>query len=147
MAIHNATGCVVPLKWLFLDSHSTVDLIANPNILVNIRNMQGENAIRVHCNSGVKIVDQVGDLPGYKTVWYKPINIANILSMSRSAKKFRVVFDSKRRNGFKMVFPDREVRFQISPNGLYYFYATYRENSLLIIKTVSENREGLTQRD
>ena len=38
-------------------------------------------------------MDRFGDLPGYGTVWYEPIGIANILSMSRATKKFRVVFD------------------------------------------------------
>ena len=45
-----------------------------------------------------------------------------------------------------MVLLDREVRFQISPNGLYYFGAADRENSVLLLNTVSENQEGFTQR-
>ena len=83
---------VVPLTWLLIVSQLTVDLIANPNMLLNIRKVRGEDAIRVHFNSGVKIVDRVGDLPGYGTVWYEPTGIANTLSMSRETKKFWVVF-------------------------------------------------------
>ena len=45
-----------------------------------------------------------------------------------------------------MVLPDREVRFQLSPNGLYYFNAADRENSVLLINKVSNNREGFTRR-
>ena len=45
-----------------------------------------------------------------------------------------------------MVLPDREVIFQLSPNGLYYFDAADRENIVLILNTVSENREGFTRR-
>ena len=41
--------------------------------------MWGKDTILVHCNSAVNIVDRVGDLPGYRTVWYKPIGIANTL--------------------------------------------------------------------
>ena len=98
MAIHNATGRAVPLTWLLLGSQSTVDLIANPKMMVNIRKVRGEDDIWVQCNSGVKIVDRVGDLPGYGTVCYEPTGIANILSMSRVTKKFRVIFDSEGRN-------------------------------------------------
>ena len=58
-----------------------VELIATPKMPLNIREVRGEDAIRVHCNSGVKIVDRVGDLTGYGTIWYKTIGIANILSM------------------------------------------------------------------
>ena len=93
--MHNATGRAVPFKWLLLDSKSTVDLIANPIMLMNIRKVQCKDAIRVHCNSGVKVVDRVSDLPGYGNVWYEPTGVANILSMLRATKKFRVIFNSE----------------------------------------------------
>ena len=48
VAIHNATGQAVPLTWILLNSQSTVDLIANPKMLLNIRKVWGEYAIRVH---------------------------------------------------------------------------------------------------
>ena len=47
MAIHNTTGCAVPLTWLLLDSQSTVDLIVNVKILVKIRKVRDEYTIRV----------------------------------------------------------------------------------------------------
>ena len=61
--------------------------------------------------------------------------------MSRVTKKLPVIFDSEGGKFFRMVLPDREVRFQLSSNGLYYFYAVYRENSVLLLNMVSENRE------
>ena len=62
-------------------------------------------------------MDRVGDLTSYVTVWYKPTGITNILSMSRATKQIRVVFDSEGGNIFRMVLPDREVIFQLIPNG------------------------------
>ena len=62
--MHNTTGLAVPLTWLLLNSQLTVDLIANEEMLVNIRTVRGKDTIRVHCNSRVKIVDRVGDLLG-----------------------------------------------------------------------------------
>ena len=82
--MHNAPGRAVPLTWILLESQLTVDLIANPKILINIRKVQGKDAIRVHCNSRVKILDRVGDLPVYGTVLYKLTGITNIFSMSRA---------------------------------------------------------------
>ena len=107
MPMHNATGRAVPLTWILLDSQSTVDLIANPKMLLNITKERGKDAIWVHCNSGVKIVDRVGDLPGYGTIWYEPTGIANILSMSKATKTFRIIFDSEGRIFFIMVLPNR----------------------------------------
>ena len=65
MARHNATGRAVPLILILFDSQLMVDLIANPKMLVNIRKVRVEDAIWVHCNRGGKIVDRVGDIPGY----------------------------------------------------------------------------------
>ena len=124
VAMNKSTGRAVPLTWLLIDIQLTVDLVANPKILVNVSKVRGEDAITVHCNSWVNIVDRVSDLPGYRTVWYEQTGIANILSMSRATNKFRVVFDSEGRNFSRIVLPDREVRFQLSPNGVYYFDAT-----------------------
>ena len=60
--------------------------------------------------------------------------------------KFRVIFDSEGRNFSRMVLPDRVMKFQLSTNRLYYFDAADRENSLLLLNTVPDNREGFTHR-
>ena len=39
------------------------------------------------------------------------------------------------------------MRFQLSPNGIYYSNAADRENIVLLLNTVSKNREGFTRRD
>ena len=64
VVMHNNTGQSVPLTWLLLDSQSTMDLISNPRMLLNIRRVQSKDGIRVHCNSGVKVVDRIGELSG-----------------------------------------------------------------------------------
>ena len=87
LAINNATGRAVPLTCIFLDSQSTVDLIVNPKMVVKIRKVRGDDAIQIYCNSRVKIVDRVGDLAVYGSVWYEPTGIINILLMSRETKK------------------------------------------------------------
>ena len=46
-----------------------------------------------------------------------------------------------------MVPPDRKKKFQLSPNGLYYFDAMDRENIVLLLNTVPDNREGFTRRE
>ena len=145
--MRNNTGQEVPLTWLLLDSQSTVELIDNSRMLLNIRRVRSEDAIRVHCNSGVKVMDKIGELPGYGTVWYEPTGIANILSMSREANKSRAIFDSEGGNIFRMVLPDKEVKFQLSTNGLYYFDAVDRENGVLLLNTVSKNREVFTRKE
>ena len=67
--------------------------------------------------------------------------------MSRAMKKFRVVFNSEGGNFFRVVLLDREVRFQLSPNGIFYFNAADRENRIILLNTFSDNREGFTRRE
>ena len=55
VALHNSTGRILPLTWLLLNSQSTLDLIANEDMLVNTRTVRGKDAIWVHCNSGGKL--------------------------------------------------------------------------------------------
>ena len=74
---------------LILDNQLAVDLIVNPKMLVNTRTVRYEDAIWFHCNSGAKVLNQVGKLPGYENVWYKPTWIDNILSMPRVNMKCR----------------------------------------------------------
>ena len=106
-------------------------------MLVNIRKVRGEDAIRLHCNSSVKIMGRVGNLPGYGTVWYELTGIANFLLMLRTTNKFRVVFDRKGGNCFRMVLPERGVGFKLSPNGIYNFNVRDREIIVLLLNTVS----------
>ena len=145
--LNNSTGRAVPLTCLLLDSQSIVDLIINIKMLENIGTVWGGDAIRVHCNSGVKSFNRIANLPRYRTVWYKLTGISNILSMSRATKTFQGVFDSEGEKIFRMVLPDRELKFQLTPNRIYYFDAVEREISVLLINTVLENREGFERRE
>ena len=56
-----------------------------------------------------------------------------------------MVLDREGEKFFRMVLLVREVRFQLIPNGIYYFDTVDRENIVLLINTVLENRKGFTQ--
>jgi hypothetical protein len=60
-------------------------------------------------------------LPGYGPVWYDPIGIANIVSLSRVREKYHVSFNSDQ-NIFVVTKPDGTVyEFKQSESGLYYY--------------------------
>ena len=61
--------------------------------------------------------------------------------MSRVKRKYQVVFICEGRNYFRMVLPDREIRFQLIPNRLYYFNAIDWENTVLFFNMVTDNME------
>ena len=65
--------------WLLLDSQSTVDVICNQKLPKNIRKSDGY--ITIHCNAVSKRVEMIGDILGYRKVWFDGSDIANLLSL------------------------------------------------------------------
>jgi len=82
----------IPDSWILLDSQSTVNVFKNRKLLKNIRD--AKKALSLHCNAGIAMVNKIGDLPGYGTVWFYEDGIANILSLNNLKKKYRVTYDS-----------------------------------------------------
>ena len=91
----NKNKCRVPVNWLLLDIQSTVDVICNPRIVKNIWKCPGGGSVTIHCNAGTRKVKMVADLKNYGIVWFDQGAIANILSLTRVARQFRVSFESK----------------------------------------------------
>ena len=114
---HKSNG-MVNKNYLLLDNQSTVNQIANPSILKNIR--KSSKPIKIHCNAGMSKTDLEGELGGM-TVYHNPNGIANVLSLKSVAEKHRVTYDSWDRNGvFKVHTKDGVVEFKPSERGLHY---------------------------
>ena len=94
-AARNKNKLRVPVNWLLLDIQSTVDVICNPRIVKNIWKCPGGGSVTIHCNTGTRKVKMVADLKNYGIVWFDQGAIANILSLTRVARQFRVSFESK----------------------------------------------------
>jgi hypothetical protein len=74
-----------------MDNQSTVDQIANPGLLANIR--KAKNPITVHCNSRSLYTDLDANLGGM-VVHHNLHRIANVLSFKLTKAKRRVTYDS-----------------------------------------------------
>ena len=73
-------------NWCLLNNHLTCNAFINRKYLSNIRDAPDGKYLRVHCNTGVKHTNKIGDLPKYSDpVWYKSKGIENILSLGLAA--------------------------------------------------------------
>ncbi len=81
---------VVNKNWLLLDSQSTVDQVAYPALLKNIR--KAASTVTVHCNAGSTSTNLEGDL-GSVTVKHNPHSIANVVSLHKTKQHHRVTYD------------------------------------------------------
>ena len=91
----------------------------------------------LHCNAGIATVNNVGDLPGYGTVWFYEDGISNILSLNNVKKKYRVTYDSIAYDCFEVHKMDGTKRvFKPSKKGL--FYSCVNNDTVLV--TTAENK-------
>ena len=123
----------LPPSWFLLNRESTIDIIANKAMVSNIKIL--ERPISLHCNVGSRQVEYTTNLNRYRRVWYDPKAIANILSLSRATRRYKVVFDRKAGNLFRMILAGREVFSNVSANGIYYHDTV--DCAIVLVKTVA----------
>ena len=81
----------------------TVDVFSNIHLLKNIR--KSNRALAISSTAGRTTTHLQGYLLGYVTVWFHPGGIANILSLSKVAEKYRVSYDGTGENKFLVYLP------------------------------------------
>ena len=102
---------------VLLDSQSTVNLFTNPEHMRNIR--PATTPINVHCNKGTLTTNAEADF-GDTPVYFDDRGIANVLSLYRLGRKFKVTYDSTDRGGvFKVNTKQGVVEFKPTINGLH----------------------------
>jgi hypothetical protein len=145
--VQNEERGIVNKNYILFDNQSTVDQIANPKQLKNIR--KANKPITVHCNAGFTTTDLKGEL-GSMTVKHNPYSIANVLSLHSIKQRHQVMYDSwERGRVFQVHTPGGVVEFKSSPRGLHYLDVTDKDSRVewMLVNMVRANFEGFTRRE
>ena len=133
--LHQNNGNVNPF-WVLLDNQSTVNIFTNAKILGNIHDIN--TSLKIYSTGGCTTTNTIGYLNSYGWVWYHPGGIANILSLSRVKKRYRVTFDSDAENEFVVHLDgNRKCRFKESEKVFYYSDLLSGDNETVLINTVA----------
>jgi hypothetical protein len=151
----------IPPSWLLLDSQSTVSVFNNSALLSNI--CRSSSPLTVYTNGGNQQSHYIGDNATFRTVWYNPESLANILSMALVRKSHKIMMDSSVEPALLVHCNDRRVfKFREFESGLYFFdtsvikhkhtsYLPYSQssydNSVSFLNTVKSNKSSFTRRE
>eukprot|EP00957_Ditylum_brightwellii_P093535 7122365-Ditylum_brightwellii.AAC.1 len=115
--LHQAGG-IINKNWVLLDSQSTVNVFCNTKLLANIR--KTNRSLEIYINGRTSSTGLIGDLTGFKTVWFQPDGIANILSLAIVQEGHHVLHDSQHGNSLMGKRKDVTViKFKQLEQGLY----------------------------
>eukprot|EP00957_Ditylum_brightwellii_P002964 226830-Ditylum_brightwellii.AAC.1 len=95
-------------NWVLLDSQSTINVFCNASLLVNIR--KAKRTLDIYSMTSKSTTNMISDLPGFGFLWLYEEGIANILSLSKVAERFQVIYDSSSGQGFRVMKADGMVR-------------------------------------
>ena len=138
-----------PTQWLLIDSCSSVNMVANEELLHDIT--PTNNPINVYCNAGTVSVNRNGLLGDYpERVWLNPHGITRILSLDNVCKHYRVTMDTNKSNSIVLHCKDRSlIHFTPCSKGLYQYALQHNEilnDFWSMISTVAGNAKQFTNR-
>ena len=129
---------------IILNNGSTLSIFANPELVEGIR--KSKSTLEMATNAGMRLTNQEANVPGFGTIWYDEGAIANIFSF---AELHRI--GSSMENAFLVHQPDKIVKFEHAPEGLYtyrvdkdYKKSLKEKGNSHLVMTLSENRKGHT---
>jgi hypothetical protein len=125
----------MPSTWCLLDNESACDILSNPKLARNIRQVEGH--MQLATQAGSTNANWMADVPGcWCSVWFHPGGIANVLSVVNMIEKHHVTCDSRggqHLNAFCVRKKDGTIRkFQQSRRGLCHLDTTAQNNHTVL---------------
>jgi hypothetical protein len=135
----------ISMDWILLDNQSTINIFTNSSLLKNLR--KSPTPLKIFSSGGTTDTNIIWDLPRYGQVWYHPLGIANILSLSNLIKKgYKITYSSSDSNTFNVTKPDGTIRvFKQSDTGLF-FLDTKQDVGTTLVNTVTDNQYKYKQK-
>ena len=116
---------------------------------------KSKSTLEMATNAGTRLTNQEANIPVFVTIWYDEGATANIFTFAELVEKHPITFDSSMENAVLVHQPDKIIKFEHTPEGLYMYrvdkdYKTSLKekgsSNLVTTLTVSENWRGYSNR-
>jgi hypothetical protein len=122
--------------WILLDSQSTIHHFCNPQYVGDIK--QAERRITLLTNVGEKVNDKECTVKGVGQAYFDQEGLVNVLSLAKIEQQHRVIYDSAKESAFLVHTNKGIVKFNCSPEGLYYMVPD-NPKAPIFLQTIEEN--------
>ena len=156
--VFTAASIKIQGSWLLLDSGATEHVIKSKRMVVNI--CKSKYGCRIYGSTGSKVAMNTATMGGVGRVIFDQDGTANVLSLAKMGKMYRIMFDSWEGNTFTFHKTNRsEMKFGQHHCGIYYHDTATRykyqsgnaiqhtiKKSVAFITTVANNIKMFTHR-
>jgi hypothetical protein len=122
--------------WILLDSQSTIHHFYNPQCVGDIK--QAERPITLLTNVGEKVNNKECTVKGVGRAYFDQEGLVNVLSLAKIEQQHRVTYDSAKESAFLVHTNKGIVKFNCSPEGLYYMVPD-NPKAPIFLQTIEEN--------
>ena len=100
------------------------------------------------CNRSTRYIDQMGDLARFRTIYFNPMYVVSIISLTEVAKTRRIIHDSLDENLFKVIGSEQTIiTFLPSSRRLYcWIIVTHKLVDLILLNSV-KNKSQYSKRE
>lgn len=121
VTLTHSDSAIFPRDLILIDSGSTISSVCNIELIDSVHD--SPNPVRVYTNGGFQDYDKQGKLRLFDfEVLYNPLSLANILSLSEVAEKYRITMDTSASASIRVhLDTDRVLIFEQCGSGLYFF--------------------------
>ena len=131
--------------WILLDTESSTTIFCYDKYVKDIR--PSTTLLDMKTNGGPLYANERCIVKGFDMpAWFNDKSLTNIISFAEATDRFRIIYDNKDKDIFKVHVKDHVINFKRATNNLYYYRPEKEDELNCFLNTLEENKDFYTER-